>query len=218
MFPRSSSVLLIALLGLFACEQEKKDAEDTKREPWVHESARAPYKVKLSGSWKREDPAVLNEFADLAVSHSKDIFFIVIPQELPPAPDEVDPPDSLDLKRAGMMLMEAQIESLEIQKQGPVRVDERQGQSVVAKGVVSEQPVKYVTTYLTDRDWGFQLVGWAPLQRQHDLMVEIDKLLAGWEFVEPEPETEPEKPADTPSISMDMGPEAAADGGRVLGE
>lgn len=163
---------------------DSKAAPEADKKPWIYESKKAPYSVRFGAGWIREDPTVLNEFADLAASYSGDIYFIVIPQELPTI-EGVDPPDALDLKRAGVSLMETQIADLEIQKQGPVRVDERAGQSVVARGVVDEQHVKYVTTYLTEGKWGFQLVGWAPLPKQRELLARIDELLATWKFREP---------------------------------
>lgn len=187
--------LVATLLALSGCDESKKQAPRPK-EPWTFESAKAPYRITLPGDWKKEDPAVLNEFADLAVTHPDDLFFIVIPQELPQI-EGVDAPDALDLKRAGVTLMEAQIENLEIQKQGPVRVDQRQGQSVVAEGHVDGQHVKYLTTYLTEGEWGFQLIGWAPFEQRRALLVRIDELLAGWKFAE--------KPEEDLDISPDAG-------------
>jgi hypothetical protein len=178
--------LAIALAGIPACETSKKKQKKSV-EPWVFESEKAPYRLRLRGGWTREDPATLNEFADLAVVHSDDLFFIVIPQELPMI-EGVDSPDALRMKRAGLDLMETQIGDLEIQKQGPVRVDGRAGQSVVARGVIDDQEIKYVTTYVTEGDWGFQLVGWSPIDRQRELLVRIDELLAGWKFLAPKPE------------------------------
>ena len=188
-FARTPIVALVLLAltssAVFSAGCDSKSAPEVEKKPWSYASEKAPYSVLLGAGWIREDPTVLNEFADLAVSYSGDIYFIVIPQELPTI-EGVDPPDALDLKRAGVSLMETQITDLEIQKQGPVRVDERAGQSVVARGVVDEQPVKYVTTYLTEGKWGFQLVGWAPLPKQRELLARIDELLATWEFTEPD--------------------------------
>lgn len=186
--------LLVALL--FAGCSETKKKQPKPKPSWTFESEKAPYLLTLPGEWKKEDPAVLNEFADLAVTHPDDLFFIVIPQELPQI-EGVDSPDALDLKRAGVTLMEAQIEDLQIQKQGPVRVDQRQGQSVVARGIVDGQEVKYLTTYLTEGDWGFQLIGWAPIERRRALLVRIDELLTGWRFAA--------KPEDDLDISPDAG-------------
>ena len=157
--------------------------------------------MTVAGEWKREDPAAINEFADLAITHPDDLFFIVIPQLLPQI-EGVDAPDALDLKRASVTLMETQIDDLQIQKQGPVRVDQRQGQSVVARGVVDGQQVKYLTTYLTEGEWGFQLIGWAPIERQRSLLVRVDELLTGWRFAE--------KPEDDADISSDAGSDASA--------
>lgn len=200
------ALIVTTVVGLSACDEKTK--AKAPEEPWTFESERAPYALTLAPDWQKEDPAVLNEFADLAVAHRDNLFFIVIPQELPSI-EGVDAPDALDLKRAGVALMETQIANLEIQKQGPVRVDERQGQSVVARGVVDEQEVKYVTTYLTEGSWGFQLVGWAPIQRQHDLLVRVDELLAGWKFKELAPEPKPSEPETIES--MDVGPEPEHD-------
>ena len=198
-------------LGSLGCESEEAKKRKQQRAPWVHTSEQAPYELTLSPGWQHEDPAILNEFADLAAAHEKNLFFIVIPQQLPNAPEEVDAPDALDLKRAGMMLMESQIEGLEIQKQGPVRVDGRTGQTVVTKGRHGDQQIKYVTTYLAEGRWGFQLVGWAPIERQHELLVEVDALLAGWKFAEPD--------AGAPDAGMefnfDMGPEPSHEEGVV---
>ena len=195
-------LLALAVLAT-GCEQQKK-APKKPKQPWTWESEKAPYALELAGEWKRDDPAVLNEFADLAVTHDDDLFFIVIPQELPDIAG-VERPDALDLKRAGVTLMEAQIDDLEIQKQGPVRVDERQGQTVVARGIVDNQQVKYVTTYLTEGDWGFQLVGWSPIERRRDLMVRIDELLAGWSFEADDAKPEPSEDIQADAGSTDAG-------------
>lgn len=193
---------LCLLVAVFAVGcAEKKKAQHKPKPPWTFESEKAPYLLTIPGEWKKEDPTVLNEFADLAVTHPDDLFFIVIPQELPQI-EGVDAPDSLDLKRAGVTLMEAQIGELQIQKQGPVRVDQRQGQSVVARGIVDGQEVKYLTTYLTEGDWGFQLIGWAPIERRRALLVRVDELLTGWKFAE--------KPDDESDISPDAGTEPDA--------
>lgn len=194
---RSLTPILLTACCCFtlACEQAPKQRTKPKA-PWTFESEKAPYSLTLPGGWKREDPSLLNEFADLAVSHPDDLFFIVIPQELPQI-EGVDIPDALDLKRAGVTLMEEQIEHLQLQKQGPIRVDQRQGQTVVARGVVDGQDVKYLTTYLTEGDWGFQLVGWAPIERRRHLLQGIDTLLSGWRFSE--------KLADDLDIEPDAG-------------
>jgi len=205
---RLSHIALLVALWSTVVGCESKTTPKVVAQPWVFDSETAPYSLTLGPGWQKEDPAVLNEFADLAVAHGEDLFFIVIPQELPSI-EGVEAPDALDLKRAGVALMDAQIASLEIQKQGPVRVNERQGQSVVARGVVDEQEVKYVTTYLTEGNWGFQLVGWSPIQRQHELLVRIDELLAGWKFVEPAPEMNP-PPVEAIEFG-DAGPEPPRD-------
>ncbi len=190
--------LLCLLLALAApaCSERKKAAPKPKP-AWKFESETAPYLLTLQGEWKKEDPKILNEFADLAITHPDDLFFIVIPQLLPQI-EGVETPDSLDLKRAGVTLMRAQIGELEIQKQGPVRVDQRQGQSVVAKGIVDQQEVKYLTTYLTEGDWGFQLIGWAPIERRRALLVRVDELLTGWKF------------AEKPEADLDISPDAGS--------
>ena len=187
---------LIALFLVAGCSDRKKKSEPKQKPPWTFESEAAPYLLTLPGEWKKEDPAVLNEFADLALTHPDDLFFIVIPQELPQI-EGVAAPDALDLKRAGVTLMETQIDDLQVQKQGPVRVDQRQGQSVVAQGLVDGQEVKYLTTYLTEGDWGFQLIGWAPIERRRSLLVRIDELLTGWKFAV--------KPEDQLDITPDVG-------------
>lgn len=195
----ASFIALLCLFAVAACEQAPKQRAKV-RAPWTYESENAPYSLTLPGTWKREDPSLLNEFADLAVSHPDDLFFIVIPQELPQI-EGVDIPDALDLKRAGVTLMEEQIDQLQLQKQGPIRVDQRQGQTVVARGVIDGQEVKYLTTYLTEGDWGFQLVGWAPIDRQRRLLQGIDELLTGWRFAE--------NLADDPDIQADVGQDDA---------
>ena len=113
--PSHTSLLLalLALAALTACEQSKS-RQPRPKEPWTFTSEKAPYRITLPGDWKKEDPAILNEFADLAVTHPDDLFFIVIPQQLPQI-EGVESPDALDLKRAGVTLMQAQIEKLEIQ-------------------------------------------------------------------------------------------------------
>ena len=159
---RKSSFLLLVAISWMACSEKQEKPETPDAPAWTFESEAAPYRITLDGTWQKE-PNVLNEFADLTATHPDGLFFIVIPQLLPQI-EGVDTPDALDFKRAGVTLMQEQIGELQIQKQGPIRVDDRQGQSVVARGVVQEdQQVTYVTTYLTDGDWGFQLVGWAPI-------------------------------------------------------
>lgn len=191
-------IITLILTAAFMCGCEKAEKKVAPKEPWTWDSEKASYTLVLPGEWKREDPDVLNEFADLAVTHSDDLFFIVIPQELPKL-EGVDAPDALDLKRAGVALMETQIDNLEIQKQGPVRVDGRQGQSVVARGIVDGQQVKYLTTYLTEGDWGFQLIGWAPIEKRRALLVRVDELLSNWKFLSAA------KPAADAGIEPDVG-------------
>ncbi len=171
-------VILALLMGLVGCKEEPKPKVDP---PIEFESQKAPYKLTLPPKWNREDPKTLNTHADFAASFGGNVYVIVIPQELPQFPN-VEPPDSLALKRASMSVMESQVDGLTVERQGPVKVDGQLAQSVVAKGTVEKQPVKYATTYVTYQGWGFQIVGWGPAESASLVISQADEFLQGWKF------------------------------------
>lgn len=198
-YSKLGALLLVSALALAGCRDGQK-AEPAK--PWVHKSVRAPYELTVPPQWAPEAPAVVNEFADVAVTRDHEFFFIVIPQGLPEVPG-ADRPDALSLKRASVEIMKTQIEDLEIERQGPVRVDGRDGHSVVAHGKSGGHQISYVATYVVDGLWGFQLVGWAPRGRSKELVAHVDGLLGGFSF------TTAVKPAAAPSIE-DAGRDAGS--------
>lgn len=171
-------VILAVLFGLAACKEEAQPKVDP---PLEFESQKAPYAITLSPKWSREDPKTLNTHADFAASFGGNVYVIVIPQALPQFPN-VEPPDSLALKRASMSVMESQVDGLSVERQGPVKVDGQLAQSVLAKGTVEKQPVKYATTYVTYQGWGFQIVGWGPAESASLVISQADEFLQGWKF------------------------------------
>jgi len=189
----AQTTLLTLLLASLAagCHDDKK--HDAPLEAWTYQSKRFGYRVKMPGDWKREQSATLNQHADLAASKDAMFFLIVIPQRLRQI-EGVEPPDALALKRAGLDIMSSSIDGLALDRQGPVRVDGHRGYTVFAHGRVDKQKVAYVTTYVTESTWGYQIVAWAPEPRKKALIANVDEILANWKF------TTPAKPGDVSSI------------------
>ncbi len=172
----------------FACEKEAPPAP----KPWSYESESAPYSVTMPAEWASEDPAQFNSFADFAARKGQ-LHLIVIPQKLPRLAGAA-PPDALALKRAAVSVMEESIDDLRVLKQGPIAVNGLDGHTVFATGKVNGQPHHYITTYVTVEEWGFQIIAWAPSERERALTAEVDGLLDDWRFHQETSTTAPAEP------------------------
>jgi len=144
-------------------------------------SDKAPYQVRLPTGWRREDPNSLNPHADLAASRDDRLFLIVIPQQLPDI-DGVDPPNAGALKEASVERMRDNVEQFEIEREGPVTLEHGDGTSLFAEGVVDDNPVQYVATFVTHGQWGYQIIAWGPAGDESELVESVDALIGGWQF------------------------------------
>lgn len=176
---------LILILLIFGCDSSSKEANPTAKS-FTFTSEKAPYSITLTDPWTRSKSDELNSHADIAANYQQLLFFIVIPQLLPDIPG-VDPPDSLALKRASISVLEEQIQDFTVDKQGPIRLADGTGQSVIASGTSDGARVKYVTTYVSRGLWGYQIVGWGPVAHESLLVAEMDRILASWTFTDVKP-------------------------------
>lgn len=212
-------LLCVSLLAgsMMGCERGNGGAE-TDEEPWRFESEQAPYAIDLAGDWQQTPAEDLNRFADLAVHMHRRFFVIVIPQELPRF-EGVESADASDLKRASLGLLEERIDSFDVEREGPVEIDDKPGLSVFARGSDDQIPVQYINTYVTHADWGYQIIAWAPKKQRDGLVAAVDELVAGWSFTgdespqagpEPGPDSEIEPP-NPPDSQADPNAEPSAD-------
>lgn len=178
-------LILIIVLFAFACDSSEKDANSGAKS-FTFKSEKAPYSLTLTEPWTRSKSDELNAHADIAANYQQLLFFIVIPQLLPDIPG-VDPPDSLALKRASISVLEEQIADFVVDKQGPIRLADTTGQSVIASGTSDGARVKYVTTYVSRGLWGYQIVGWGPIAHESLLVAEMDRILTSWTFTDAKP-------------------------------
>lgn len=209
-----SFVFLATVAG---CSTEQPTA--TPEAPLNYVSKNAPYSVVLPAAWRVVQPDALNSFADLAANYADTLYVIVIPQKLPTIPG-IEPPDALALKRASLAVLEEKLRGFTVERQGPIKLGDELAQSVFAHGESEGQKIQYVATYVTRGEWGFQIVGWGPVEKAAVLTVEIDRMLTSWKFTSPKPAAaaptvdtteNPANPATPPVAETDDVPDASND-------
>lgn len=180
-------ILLAVLITLAAscgnCRSSSQPPEpDTSTDRRAtFQSEKAPYHVTLPSGWELDDPASLNPHADLAANRHDRHFLIVIPQKLPDI-DGVDAPDAEALKEASLERMRKNVENLELEQQGPVTLKNGDGTSLFAEGVVDQNRVQYVATFVTHGRWGYQIIAWGPAKDESKLIDAVDAFIGGWQF------------------------------------
>ena len=178
------AVLVIAALASSCgdCQStEDKPTPDTGEAQTTFESEKAPYSVTLPEGWGIDDSGSLNPHADLAITRNDRHFLIVIPQELPSV-DGVEPPDAEALKDASLERMRENVDNLEIEQEGPVSLENGEGTSLFAEGVVDQNRVQYVATFVTHAGWGYQIIAWGPAKDESKLIDSVDAFIGGWQF------------------------------------
>jgi hypothetical protein len=188
---RSFFVIFLAVLSVCGCESDAP--KPAPMQPLLFESKTAPYRLELGEPWALTDSKNLNSHADLAATYNSSLYLIVIPQKLPSIPG-VESPDALALKRASLAVLEERLKGFTIERQGPIKLDNAIGQSVFASGQTEGQSIQYVATYMTRADWGFQVVGWGPVEKGPLLTAEMDRILATWKFTGATPVVTPSPP------------------------
>ncbi len=187
------SISFIFLVILFGCGCESNAPKSAPLAPISFESKTSPYRLELNEPWALTDPKNLNTHADLAATYNGSLYLIVIPQKLPSIPG-VESPDALALKRASLAVLEERLKGFTVERQGPIKLDNEIGQSVFASGQTEGQSIQYVATYMTRGEWGFQVVGWGPVEKGTLLTAEIDRILATWKFTGAAPIAAPSLP------------------------
>lgn len=195
----TTAALLGAAVGCEGCE-----LLDRGPSPWKFSSDEADYELVFSGEWTAEPPQSINPHADVAASRDGQMYFMVIPQQLPSFPD----PDVFDLKDAALEMLDESVDDLVIQRQGPVEIDGVEGMSVIATGEVEGRPTRYVTCYVIHDETGYQVISFAREQHGSELFEEVDDLLARWQFTDSEdaPDDEQTVPDDLPETAPGEGP------------
>jgi hypothetical protein len=179
---------LAALACLTACDSPAPSAGAAKS--WRHTGATAPYQLDLSHGWRAEDVSAINAHADFAASLDGELLLVIIPQQLPEQPADLDlpPTSALDLKDASIALLQEQTPDFTFEREGPVVLDGQPGQAVWAEGTSEDARVQYLITYVTSGRWGFQIVAIAPADQDKRLADEVDLALRTWRFL-PQPAT-----------------------------
>lgn len=182
----ASALFAMALLGSSACSDCRSSTPEAT--PWLFESQSASYEILFPPHWTAERPGELNPHADAAASVDDSLFFMVIPQELPTFPR----PDVRQLKRSGLALLEATVDDLVVERQGPIELDGISGLTVIARGQLEDRQIRYINSYLIDGDMGYQIIAFAHMEQEEVLMTEIDAVLSQWRFTGDEPPEFPE--------------------------
>ena len=177
------TIILAAAFGL-ACSLGCKSSEkqvSADAEPWTYHSESAPYSIEIPAQWQREDASQVNSYADFAIRLGERFFVIVIPQELPSIPG-IETPDALALKRAGTYYFKKRVDDFEVEREGPIEIGGKTGISMFAEGIQSDDQIQYVIVFVTDDNWGYQVIAWAPRRYEDSLVTALDALLEGWSF------------------------------------
>ncbi|MBA2661363.1 MAG: hypothetical protein H0U74_03660 [Bradymonadaceae bacterium] len=180
-----TALLLLATLLGAGCN--RSPAPELTVEPWAHTGAQAPYALTVPGYWKSEDPKALNTYADFAASLDETLYLIAIPQKLPTFPI----PDARAVKSASMEMMQEAVAEISIERQGDVMLDDVLGVTVFFKGTVAGERIQYITTYITQAGWGYQIIAWGPAELERRLIEQIDAVLNGWKFSTRDPVASP---------------------------
>ncbi len=181
--------LVCAALSMGACRQRCGDAEEPSSRPpagesRVFQSPIAPYQIEFGQDWKRLPPEAINADADFAATYDDRYYALVIPQQLPEV-EGVDTPNLKSLKEASLSRMKRNVQGFEVERTGPVALDNQSAISVFVEGNTDGERVQYVATYAIYRGWGLQLIAWGPAQRDVALIPKVDALFEGWKFTEP---------------------------------
>ncbi|MFW6053679.1 MAG: hypothetical protein ACOC9J_02590 [Persicimonas sp.] len=171
---------VLAAGGLWGCDSDD-DVEPEPAPPWRYVSDTAPYAIEVPGQWEQRDADEINSFADVALHMQGRFFAIVILEEIPNF-EGVKSPGADSLKRASLELLKERVDSFAVEREGPVSVDGQAGLTVFATGLDGQNPVQYITTYLTRGAWGYQVVVWGPKDSEDQLTAATDALMDGWNF------------------------------------
>jgi hypothetical protein len=205
----SLTAALLVLAG--GCDSNTDDAPPTPaadKEPTVDRttftSQKAPYSVELPAGWTERPDKRLNRHADLAATLDGRLFLIIIPQKLPDLKG-VDPPDAEALKSASLERMSQNVDGLQVERTGPVSLENGSGLSVFAEGRVDQERVQYIATFVTYDGWGYQIIAWGPASSETELIESVDRLIGGWQFGDNSvgSASQPANPADTSEQSAD---------------
>lgn len=177
--------LMICLMLTIAGAGCERDKQDKPPEPWLFQSTAAPYLMTMPGAWVREGVEDINAYADFAASFDESLYLIVIPQELPVFPM----PDVQTFKSASVELLRENLDDFRIERQGSIILDGYDGQTVFIKGLVVGEAIQYIATYVTRDDWGYQIIAWAPVLKERELIEHVDAILTSWRFKGPRVET-----------------------------
>ncbi|GEM_PF-5170137 len=168
--------------SLLSCDTKSPEASPQKIEPSTWKFQSEFFQIELPNDWKKEDPASLNTFAKFAASKNNSHFILVIPRKLPEIPG-IETPDAFALKRASINIIREADKEFKIEVEGPAKIGGLVAQSVVASGVLDGEKLQYVTSYLTSKNIGIQIVAWSPYSEGKSLVRETDKILANFEVI-----------------------------------
>lgn len=191
--PRQLTLLTLAfalLLGITGCEGCSN--EPAAQPAWRVTGERAPYALTFPAEWIAEPPQSINPHAEVAASLDDALFLMVIPQKLPTFPT----PDVHQLQRLGMETLDRSVDNLIIDRQSPIRLGGVEGLSVIARGELHGDPVRYINAYLVHLGYGYQIIAFASDEHSEALIAQVDLILASWENISPPAADTP--PGSTP--------------------
>src|SRR5690554_5049410 len=148
-------LLLALLLGAGACGG--CDESSGSLPPWRVTGERAPYALTFPAAWIAEPPHSINPHAEVAASLDDSLFVMVLPQKMPTFPT----PDVHELQRLAMATLDSSVDNLIIDRQSPIRLDGAEGLSVMARGELDGDPVRYINAYLVHQGYGYQIIAFA---------------------------------------------------------
>lgn len=166
-------ILLLATAGCNPCERF-----ETESPPWRHTGGEAPYEVVLPADWVAQPPHTVNAHADLVAMRNEAMYFMVIPQELPSFP----PPDVFELKERALEMLDESVDELVIERRSSLEIDGVSGLTVFARGTIDQQPVHYITVYVIDGEYGYQIIAFSDEQQRSQLFEQMDTILSTWQF------------------------------------
>lgn len=169
-------LMLISSTGCDSCNEEP-----ASQPPWRVEGQRAPYALTFPAAWIAEPPQSINPHAEVAASLDDTLFLMVIPQKLPTFPT----PDVHQLQRLGMETLDRSVDNLIIDRQSPIRLGGAEGLSVIARGELNGDPVRYINAYLVHQGFGYQIIAFAGYEHSEALIAQVDLILASWENLAP---------------------------------
>jgi hypothetical protein len=172
---------LLALLTLAACDPPKPTAETPTTWSWRDDAVGVA--LRLDSAWEQLDPRVIHAQAVFAARSEADRFSLHMLVVDLPGGDALEH-DLGQLRAQSVEQLERSVGAFELERQGPITLDETPGQSVFALGDVGGVRYSYILTYTIASGRLYQLVATSRAEDATQLATLVDGVLVTWDFLD----------------------------------